>query len=76
MSSPTQGIYNDILLPLDVMNIKIILTQELHLATLSCIHVWLSKDVLQATMIAMQFKLVSQKEMSPAHKCMHHGYKF
>ena len=75
MSSPTQGIYNDILLPLDVTNIKIVLTQELHLAMLLCIQVWLSKDILQAPMITMQLKPVSQKKMPPIDKGMHYGHK-
>ena len=56
MSSPTQGICNDILFPLDVMNMKIILTKELHPPSLPSIKVWLSKYVLQALVVGMKFE--------------------
>ena len=59
MLPPTQGIHDEILLPFNVMNIKFILIQELHLVIFSYIQVWLSKDILQASMIAIQLKPVS-----------------
>ena len=76
MSPPTQGTHKNILLPFNVMNIKVILIQELHPTTLSCIQVWLSKDILQAPMITMQLKPVPQEEMSLLKKIMYYGHKF
>ena len=76
MSPPTQRIHDDIILPFDVMNIKVILTQELHPTMLACIQVWLSKDILQAPMIAMQLKPMSQKKMPPMDKGMHYSREF
>ena len=76
MSPPTQIIHEKILLPFNLMNIKVILTQELHPMTLSCIQVRLSKNILQAPMITMKLKFVSQKKMPPIDKGMHYDYEF
>ena len=76
MSPSSQNICNNILLPFNVMNIKVIVTQELHPTMLSWVQVWLSKDILQAPMIAMHLKPVSQKKMPPTDKGMHYDHEF
>ena len=41
-----------------------------------CIQVWLSKDILQAPMITMQLKPMSQKKMPPMDKGMYYDHEF
>ena len=76
MSPSTQSIHEFFFLPFNVMNIKDILTQELHPTTLLCNQVWLSKDILQAPMITIQLKPVSQKKMPPMDIRMDYSWEF
>lgn len=52
----SQGIYNYILLTLDVKNIKIIVIKELHAPSLPSIKVQLCEYVLQALMVRMKLR--------------------